>query len=105
MDRNRYKDFYNIVSNEYLPGDTELYYYKDDRFFNVQRFANPDRKKGLVILDVGCGNGGQIAPCIKDNQVYGLDISEANIKKAVAKGVKAQIHDIEKPFPFEDNFF
>ncbi|MCR4344593.1 MAG: class I SAM-dependent methyltransferase [Candidatus Scalindua sp.] len=105
MNRYSYKDFYNIVSNEYSPGDRKYYYYKDDRFFNVQCLVNPGKKEGLVILDIGCGNGWQIAPCIKGNQVYGLDISEANIEKAVAKGIKAQVHDVEDLFPFEDDFF
>lgn len=105
MNRYSYKDFYNTVSNEYSPGDSEYYYYRDDRFFNVKSLVNPGKKEELVILDVGCGNGWQIAPCLKGNQVYGLDISKANIGKSTARGIKAQVHDIETPFPFEDGFF
>lgn len=104
MDRQRYKDFYEIASNEYSPEEGE-HCYRDDRFFNVRRFADEGGSKGGVILDVGCGNGYQMAPLTRRNIVYGLDISEANIEKALSKGIKAQLHDVENPFPFADNFF
>ena len=104
MDRQSYKDFYEIASDKYSPGEGE-HYYRHDRFFNVRHFAEKGGREGRVILDVGCGNGYQMAPLTRTNIVYGLDISEANIEKALSKGIKARLHDVEQRFPFEDDFF
>jgi len=104
VDRQSYKDFYEIASNEYSP-EGEEHYYRHDRFFNVRRFADKGGGKGRVILDVGCGNGYQMAPLAGRHIIYGLDISGANVKKALSKGIRAQLHDVEDLFPFEDGFF
>jgi methionine biosynthesis protein MetW len=104
MDRESYKDFYEAVSTKYSPEDGE-HYYRHDRFFNVRRCASKGKKEGKIILDVGCGNGYQTAPLTEKNTVYGLDISKANVDKALSRGIKAILHDVEAPFPFEDGFF
>jgi methionine biosynthesis protein MetW len=104
MNRQGYKDFYEFASSEYSPERGEQYY-RHDQFFNVRSLISKSYEKECTILDVGCGNGYQIAPFAESNKVYGLDISEANIEKAVARGIKAQLHDLEEPIPFEDNFF
>lgn len=108
MDRKSYKDFYELSSKSkrYAPEDGPQYskYYRHDRYFNVRRFADKSGG-GIVILDVGCGNGYQIAPLAEKHIVYGLDISEDNVQKALSKGIKARTHDAESPFPFDDGFF
>lgn len=104
MNRESYKDFYEVVSAKYSPEEGE-HYYRHDRFFNVRHFASKGKKEGKIILDVGCGNGYQMAPLTEKNTVYGLDISKTNIAKAVSRGIKAILHDVEAPFPFEDGFF
>ncbi len=104
MDRQNYKDYYEFASDEYSP-EGGAQNYRHDQFLNVRNLISKSYEKECTILDVGCGNGYQIAPFVKRNKVYGLDISEANIRKATAKGIKAQLHDVEEPIPFEDNFF
>lgn len=104
MNNQTYKDVYENASIEYSPEDGECYY-RHDRVFNVRHLVNMAGKRGQIILDAGCGNGWQIAPCVEGNHVYGLDISKANIRKATAKGINAVLHDVEYPFPFEDGFF
>lgn len=110
MDQESYKEYYEVESNKYSPGEGEHYYreehhYRHDRFFNVRHFASQGDSTGKIILDVGCGNGYQMAPLAKNNSVYGLDISENNIEKAISLGIRAQCHDVEERFPYEDNFF
>jgi len=106
-DREKYKYFYEAAAENYSP-EGDLLLYKDDRFFNIRNFIRKeieDRQRPLVILDVGCGNGWLMAPFAGGNEVYGLDISEANVNKARKKGIKARLHDVETPFPFVQNFF
>lgn len=99
-----YKDFYEFASNEYSPEDAKSNY-RHDQFFNVRNLIDKSYGGKCTILDVGCGNGYQTAPFTGENKVYGLDISEANIRKATAKGIKAQLHDVEEPIPFKDDSF
>jgi methionine biosynthesis protein MetW len=104
VNRKGYKDFYEVASTKYSPEEGENYY-RHDRFFNVRYLVNKRGTNDNMILDVGCGNGYQMEPFTEVNMVYGLDISEANIDKALSRGIKAILHDIEEPFPFEDDFF
>jgi len=105
MDRMSYKDFYEVTGYSPEDGTDRHSYYRHDQFFNVRHFAEKGGGKGRVILDVGCGNGYKTGVLAGDNTVYGLDITEANIEKAAEKGIKAQLHDVEDPIPFEDNCF
>jgi methionine biosynthesis protein MetW len=104
VDRNSYKEFYEIASTKYSPEEGENYY-RHDRFYNVRHFVSKQGAKDNIILDVGCGNGYQMEPFTEKNMVYGLDISETNVEKALSKEIKAILHDAEEPFPFEDDFF
>lgn len=58
------------------------------------------------VLDVGCLDGtiGELF-LNAGNEVYGLDASEPAIAKALQRGIKAQLGNVEQGFPFENNFF
>jgi len=58
------------------------------------------------VLDIGCGAGSVSVHIVNEgNEVYGLDISQEAVRRAQAKGLKAQIYDISKELPFESRFF
>jgi methionine biosynthesis protein MetW len=101
MDPNSYKEFYDKEAELYLPDDAN--YYRHDRFYNIREFAG--RGENLRILDVGCGNGYQLGALAGKHEVHGFDLSEANIKKASQKGIKAILHDVEAPFPYPEEYF
>ncbi|MHB0995803.1 MAG: class I SAM-dependent methyltransferase [Elusimicrobiales bacterium] len=103
MDQNSYKEFYEGEAEKYLPADSQ--YYRHDRFYNVRLFAGRPAESGLRILDVGCGNGYQLGPLAARHEVHGLDVSEANVRKAAGAGIKAVLHDVETRFPYENGYF
>ena len=62
---------------------------------------------GLRILDIGC-NDGYIGAMLlaRGNDVYGVDITKHKVNRAIKRGIKAMVFDIEsKPLPYENNFF
>ena len=65
---------------------------------NIQQFADEflSELKGNRILDAGCGSGNH-AEYFKDHglDVFGIDISEEMVARAKAKGVNAQVMDLE----------
>lgn len=87
-------------------------------FFNEKRYGNwilgsgdPKRINKIVeltgshkvVLDIGCGIG-EIGSRVKENNniVYGIDISENAIKKAIRKSIVGKQCDIEKEgIPFK----
>lgn len=103
MDPNSYKNFYEVEADKYAPDDSG--YYRHDRYFNIRHFSEMAGKAPLRILDVGCGNGYQLAPLADRHEVHGLDVSEANVHSASEKGIKAVLQDVESEFPFSDGFF
>lgn len=58
-------------------------------------------------LDIGCADGSFSAKLRRDFgfDVYGVDISDNAILKAIEKGVKAQMHNLEYQLPYPDSFF
>lgn len=93
--------FYENRAQALNPQNSEKCW-EDDRWLKVSNFV---KGTGLKILDVGCGNGWQTQFFLENNDVYGVDISEANIKQANSRGIKAQVLDLEKPLPFADEYF
>jgi 2-polyprenyl-3-methyl-5-hydroxy-6-metoxy-1,4-benzoquinol methylase len=58
------------------------------------------------VLDVGCLDGtiGELF-LARGSEVYGLDASQPAIEKAIARGVKAKLGNVEEDFPFDNGFF
>jgi len=64
------------------------------------------RGNSCKILDVGCGDGSLLGPFCKYQECYGVDVSEAQLKKAEMRGIRTCRVDLEsKELPFEDEFF
>lgn len=66
------------------------------------------RGRDNILLDIGCNDGSFTTKIIETTmakQTYGIevDVNQANI--AIQRGVRVKICDLNKPFPFEDNFF
>lgn len=61
------------------------------------------------ILDIGCANGSfsvLLGKEINAKEIYGIDISEANVNEAIIRGCKALVLDIESGcIPFDDASF
>ena len=60
------------------------------------------------ILDLGCDDGIwtlQMADKIKSKKIFGLDLIDKQIRKAVKNGIIATKGDLNKTFPYKDNTF
>lgn len=67
-----------------------------------------EKNSKAKILDLGCWNGElslEVAKRIGTKKVYGIEIVKEKIKEAKLKGVNALQGDLNKKFPFKDNFF
>ena len=63
-------------------------------------------EKKCKILDVGCGDGSLLEPFSKNQDCYGVDISEAQLKKAHDKNIKTFRVNLEtEKLPFPRSFF
>jgi len=64
------------------------------------------RNNRCKVLDAGCGDGSLLEPFCKSQECYGVDVSEAQLKKAQTKGIKTFRLDLERErLPFADDFF
>ena len=64
------------------------------------------RNNRCKVLDAGCGDGSLLEPLCKSQECYGVDVSEAQLKKAQTKGIKTFRLDLESErLPFADDFF
>ncbi len=78
-------------------------------------FSNFLIEPNYIILDIGCGGGGNIkrfAEIITDGKVYGIDYSETAIyistkitKKYIEKGIVEIYQGSVSSLPFKDNYF
>jgi methionine biosynthesis protein MetW len=63
-------------------------------------------KNRCKVLDVGCGDGSLLEPFCRSQECYGVDVSEAQLKKAQKKGIRIYRVDLESgTLPFADDFF
>lgn len=61
------------------------------------------RKK---VLDIGCANGGILAPFAQTHEIHGVDVYGPLIPVATKNGIRALEHDIESgPLPYSDETF
>ena len=92
------KEYYDEIYSQ-LHGDNRVTLNK------IRRMMDFGGRK-LKILDIGCGPGTVSGPLIEmGHEVYGLDISDASIQEARAKGIKVRLCDVEEeelPFPDEE---
>lgn len=87
-------------------------WYDDERFSSYYDFINKEEiaflapfVKGKRTLEIGCGTGiilNEISKIAKD--AHGIDLSDGMLKKALEKGLKAQVADATS-LPFKDKEF
>jgi methionine biosynthesis protein MetW len=64
------------------------------------------RNNRFKVLDIGCGDGSLLEPFCESQECYGVDVSEAQLKKAQKKGIRTYRTDLEsETLPFADAFF
>src|SRR3990167_7226649 len=72
----------------------------------LKSLINPANK--VKVLDVGCGTGELIierVAKINKPEIYAVEIDQKFFKEAKNKGIKVTKANIEKGFPYKDNFF
>ena len=72
----------------------------------LKSLINPANK--ARVLDVGCGTGELIierVAKINKPEIYAVEIDQKFFKEAKNKGIKVTNANIEKGFPYKDNFF
>jgi SAM-dependent methyltransferase len=72
----------------------------------IYRVAESDPH--AVLLDCGCDTGeltSQVAGRIGTQCVYGLDVVGERLAQARARGIDARLGDLNRGFPFKDEFF
>lgn len=64
-------------------------------------------RPGDVVLDVGCGDAGAYQSRIMKlaGTLYGVDVSAEAVERARLRGVRATVHDLGQPLPFDDSMF
>lgn len=71
-------------------------------------FSLLEKNPNAELLDLGCDEGSftiEISNKIGTKYIHGIEIIDERIKKARAKGIKVLKSDLNKKFPFKDNFF
>lgn len=92
--------------------------WKDSKFFHLSDIVyreNQDRFLAMItenpvakLLDIGCNDGEftmRIARRLKTNKVYGIEIDPSKARLAIEKGICVKISDVNRPLPFDNNFF
>jgi len=91
----------NIYDTEVPRGTVEL---KDVRVREIVKELIGNNR--CRVLDVGCGNGSLLEPFCNSQECYGVDVSEAQLKKAQTRGIKTFRLDLERErLPFANDFF
>ncbi|OGS22596.1 MAG: hypothetical protein A2252_03185 [Elusimicrobia bacterium RIFOXYA2_FULL_39_19] len=99
------KNYYEKSADIYSPQGRQVYL-THDKFESFVKLMNAGREGGQKILDIGCNNGWvSTLYRLPGDEIKGIDISEANIKKAKEAEVDAIQCDIEKELPYPDASF
>lgn len=77
--------------------------YHDARIRNVRTIVGelPPGK----LLDVGCANGEVLKPLLSKHSIHGVDVSEVEVERARANGLKAEKINGDSTLPYEDKVF
>jgi 2-polyprenyl-3-methyl-5-hydroxy-6-metoxy-1,4-benzoquinol methylase len=82
--------------------------FNPDRFFYrfVKPLLKPPEEGRERLIDLGCG-AGELCVYARDlgYEVTAVDVSESNVKNVRSLGLAAQVADLNRPLPFEDNSF
>lgn len=80
--------------------------YTKNKLVSVQKVISLLPEKGKVV-DLGCSDGFVLEEIRNKGsyEVYGLDASTKSVDISRGKGLNVSIADLEKPFPYSDNFF
>lgn len=78
---------------------------REPRLKKVSKFILQERPGKL--LDIGCGDGAFTMRFIRQGfSVYGVDLMQGQVKKALGNGLQACVHDISaSPLPYPDETF
>jgi SAM-dependent methyltransferase len=60
---------------------------------------------GRRVLDLGCRSGAVTRHFVEGNDVVGLDVDRAALRKAAELGIEPVVGDVEEPLPFPDASF
>jgi SAM-dependent methyltransferase len=96
-----FESFYDEMTEVYNPPNTRRHFLEDDRYGNLVEFVNRGSARQRI-LDAGCGNGWVASLYGEGHEVVGTDISEINLEKMAALGIRPVKHDLDEPFPFDD---
>ncbi len=60
-----------------------------------------------LVLDVGCGDGSHYGGALAAvaQEYHGLEVSVQAVQAAQSKGIRAQCHDLQAPFPYPNETF
>lgn len=93
-----------ITSQEYI---YDRYILRDFSKYKIKKILNYfPKKKDVILLDVGCGEG-LFSKHINKEVInyFGMDISKIQVKKAKERGLNVIVHDLSKKWPFQAEFF
>jgi SAM-dependent methyltransferase len=72
-----------------------------------RRIMRDDLTGSDVVLDVGCGAGTNYAERLLSSvrEVHGVELAPSAVEAAQSLGVKAVVHDLSEPLPYDDDSF
>jgi len=105
------KELPKHVKSVYQNGYARMDEFDQDPRLEIVRniiFSHPFRKNPKL-LDLGCGDGTfiiNVAKKLQSTNVYGIDIAQDAIKKAIRNKIHGVVMDIdEEHLPYKDNMF
>jgi ubiquinone/menaquinone biosynthesis C-methylase UbiE len=104
----RLSKLYNAGAQKYNHSPKSCGYTTNDAFRHslniLSHWVWADCLSGLKVLDVGCGTGLMTQPLVKNNQVWGVDISAGLLQAAREKSIRTILASADA-LPFPDNYF
>lgn len=92
--------------------------WNEGKFFGISSLGYLENQKDFlallpnrgssILLDIGCNDGSftaKIAEITKAKETYGIEADSNQATTALRRDIRVKICDLNKPFPFEDNFF